>query len=99
MARIVQKKCKTKFLLKGKNGGHIQTVSHGSLFMLRALSEKAESLCFEHSGEAMHTFLFKLYDLKPEKEFAKDVSWDVGSWGHGFKFWLCRVLLSSVRIQ
>lgn len=47
----------------------------------------------------MCTFLFKLHDLKPEKEFAKDVSQGVGSRGCGFKFWLCRVLLWSVRIQ
>lgn len=67
--------------------------------MLRALSEKAESLCFEHIGEAMRTFLFKRHDLKPEKEFAKDVSQGVGSCGHGFKFWLCRVLLWSLQIQ
>lgn len=43
-----------------------------SFFMLRALFEK--SLCFDHSGEAMHTFLFKLHDLKPEEDFAKDAS-------------------------
>lgn len=35
--------------------------SHSRLYLKK--KKKAESLCFDHSGEAMHTFLFKLHEL------------------------------------